>query len=128
AGFQHPGHTEYLAALCAQDGAVPLPVMMLAHGDLRVVPATIHVPIADVPKLVTTDLLVRTGRVVAHDLRTRFGIEQPRIVFAGLNPHAGEGGTIGTEDRDIVATAVAQLVHEGVAAEGPIPADTLFYP
>jgi 4-hydroxythreonine-4-phosphate dehydrogenase len=128
AGFKHPGHTEFLASLCMQNGVAPLPVMMLAHEDLRVVPVTIHVPIADVPKLLTTDLLVKTGHIVAHDLRTRFGIEEPRIAFAGLNPHAGEGGSIGTEDQRIVAPAVAQLVREELAAEGPIPADTLFYP
>ena len=128
AGFRHPGHTEFLAALCANGGGAPMPVMMLAAGDLRVVPATIHVPLHNVPSLLTTELLVKTGRVVAHDLRTRFEIGQPRIGFSGLNPHAGEGGTIGTEDLDTIAPAVAQLVFEGIEAEGPISGDTLFYP
>jgi 4-hydroxythreonine-4-phosphate dehydrogenase len=127
-GFKYPGHTEFLAALCARNGTAPLPVMMLAAKELRVVPATIHVPLHQVPGLVTTDLLVRTGRVVAHDLRTRFEIAQPRIGFAGLNPHAGEGGTIGREDLDVIAPAVAQLAFEDIAAEGPVSADTLFYP
>ena len=124
AGFKHPGHTEYLAALCG----APMPLMMLAHEDLRVIPATIHVPLREVPGLLTQDLLVSTGRIAAHSLRTRFGIAEPRLGFAGINPHAGEGGAIGREDFDIVAPAVAQLQHEGIAAEGPFPADTLFYP
>lgn len=127
AGFKYPGHTEYLAALCAQGGQVPMPVMMLAHDGLRVVPATIHVPISKVPSLITFELIVTTGRIVAQSLRTRFGIPEPRIGFAGLNPHASEGGTIGTEDYDIVGPAIAQLQHEGILAEGPMPADTLFH-
>ena len=128
AGFRHPGHTEFLASLSPQNGEPPLPVMMLAHDDLRVVPLTIHEPLRRVPSLVTPDLLLRTARIVAHSLRTRFGIEAPRLGVAGLNPHAGEGGTIGSEDLDVIGPAVAQLVHEGIDAEGPIPADTLFYP
>ncbi len=128
AGFRHPGHTEYLAALCDKGNGAPLPVMMLAYEDLRVIPATIHVPLRDVPGLLTYELLVNTGRIAAQSLRTRFGIANPRIGFAGINPHAGEGGAIGREDFDVAAPAVAQLVHEGIAAEGPIPADTLFYP
>ncbi len=127
AGFKHPGHTEFLAALCDRDGTPAMPVMMLAHEGLRVIPATIHVPLRDVPGLITYDLLVETGRVVAQSLRTRFGIAAPRLGFAGLNPHAGEGGAIGREDFDVVYPAVQQLVHEGIDAEGPIPADTLFY-
>jgi 4-hydroxythreonine-4-phosphate dehydrogenase len=127
AGFKYPGHTEFLAALCDRDGDPPMPVMMLAHEELRVVPATIHVPIRDVPRLITQELLVETGRVLAHDLRTRFGIAEPRLGFAGLNPHASEGGKIGTEDFDIVAPAIVQLQHDGIVAEGPAPADTLFY-
>lgn len=127
AGFKYPGHTEFLAALCAQGGTAPTPVMMLAHEGLRVVPATIHVPISQVPSLVTFELVVTTGRIVAHSLRTRFGIEEPRIGFAGLNPHASEGGNIGTEDYDVVGPAIAHLQHEGILAEGPMPADTLFH-
>ncbi len=128
AGFKFPGHTEYLAALCAGNGPVPMPVMMLAHEDLRVVPATIHVPLTAVPGLLTRELLIGIGRIVAHDLRTRFGAERPRIGFAGLNPHAGEGGTIGTEELDIIAPAVAQLRFEQIDAEGPIAGDTIFHP
>ena len=127
AGFKYPGHTEYLAALCAGPGETLLPVMMLATGELRVVPATIHVPVSKVPGLITPALLLATGRIVAHSLRTRFGIAEPKLAMTGLNPHAGEGGSIGMEDVDVIGPAVAQLVHEGIDIKGPIPADTLFY-
>ncbi|SMQ62329.1 4-hydroxythreonine-4-phosphate dehydrogenase [Devosia lucknowensis] len=128
AGFRHPGHTEFLAELCAIDGHVKLPVMMLAHDDLRTVPLTIHVPIKDVPGLITRALIVETLRVMAHDLRQRFHIAAPRIAVAGLNPHAGEGGSIGREDVEIIGPAVADAVAEGIHAVGPLPGDTLFYP
>jgi 4-hydroxythreonine-4-phosphate dehydrogenase len=127
AGFRHPGHTEFLASLCANGGPPPIPVMMLAHNELRVAPLTIHVPLAEVPALITPDLLLKTGRIVAHSLRTRFEIETPRLAVAGLNPHAGEGGTIGMEELNIIGPAVAQLAHEGIDIIGPIPADTLFH-
>jgi 4-hydroxythreonine-4-phosphate dehydrogenase len=126
-GFTHPGHTEFLAALCAVGGSTPVPVMMLAHGALRVVPATIHVPLRSVPALITPELVLATGRIVAGDLRSRFGIAAPRIAVTGLNPHAGESGTIGSEDLEAIAPAVAQLVAEGIAVEGPLPADTVFH-
>jgi 4-hydroxythreonine-4-phosphate dehydrogenase len=128
AGFTHPGHTEFLAELSAANGPAPLPVMMLAHGALRAVPLTIHVPIADVPKLITQELIVDTVRIVSADLKSRFGIEKPLIGVSGLNPHAGEGGAIGREEIEIINPAVAQLRAEGIAVEGPLPADTLFYP
>jgi 4-hydroxythreonine-4-phosphate dehydrogenase len=128
AGFRHPGHTEFLAELCAKDGQTPLPVMMLAHEALRTVPLTIHVPIKDVPGLISRTLIVETLRVMAHDLRQRFGIDKPRIAVAGLNPHAGEGGSIGREDIDIIAPAIADAQAEGIDAVGPLPGDTLFYP
>ena len=128
AGFRHPGHTEFLAELCAQGGKPRLPVMMLAHGGLRAVPVTIHVPIREVPTLLTRELIVETVRIVAHDLRKRFGLAEPQIAVAGLNPHAGEGGAIGREDQEIVLPAVMDLQHEGLAVTGPLPADTLFYP
>jgi 4-hydroxythreonine-4-phosphate dehydrogenase len=127
-GFTFPGHTEYLAALCSEGREPRLPVMMLAHEDLRVVPLTIHVPLASVPALATADLLIRTVRVVAQDLRTRFGIAEPRLAVAGLNPHAGENGGIGMEELDRFGPAIAKLVFEGYRVEGPLPADTLFYP
>ncbi len=128
AGFRHPGHTEFLAELCAMDGKTPLPVMMLAHENLRTVPLTIHVPIKDVPGLINRTLIVETLRIMAHDLRQRFAIASPRIAVAGLNPHAGEGGTIGREDMDIIAPAIAEARGEGIDAVGPLPGDTLFYP
>jgi 4-hydroxythreonine-4-phosphate dehydrogenase len=128
AGFRHPGHTEFLAALCARDGKAPMPVMMLAHDNLRVVPATIHVPLSKVPALITPELVLATARIVAHDLRTRFGIAEPRLAMCGLNPHAGEGGTIGMEDLDVIGPAIAQLAHENIEVAGPVPADTLFHP
>jgi 4-hydroxythreonine-4-phosphate dehydrogenase len=128
AGFPHPGHTEYLAALCANGGAAKAPVMMLMHDDLRVVPLTIHVPLAEVPKRITAELIAATARTLAHDLRTRFAIAAPKIGVAGLNPHAGEGGGIGREELDIIAPAVAELKFEGLDIDGPFPADTLFYP
>jgi len=127
AGFQHPGHTEFLAALCAENGTEPHPVMMLAHNELRTVPLTIHVPLEEVPALITRDAIVRTVRILDRDLRDRFGIVRPRIAVAGLNPHAGEGGTIGRQDKDVIAPALRMLADE-IRLEGPLPADTLFYP
>lgn len=127
-GFSFPGHTEYLANLCSGGGDEPTPVMLLAHDNLRVVPLTIHVPLAEVPDLITTQLVVRKTRVVAEGLRTCFGIANPKIGVTGLNPHAGEEGSIGLEDRDEIAPAVALLRREGLDVSGPMPADTLFYP
>ncbi|ODT67808.1 MAG: 4-hydroxythreonine-4-phosphate dehydrogenase PdxA [Pelagibacterium sp. SCN 63-23] len=128
AGFSHPGHTEFLAELCAMGGPLPLPVMMLAHEDLRAVPLTIHVPIKDVPGLVTRELIVTTLEIMARDLRRRFGIAAPRIAVAGLNPHAGEDGAIGREDVDIIRPAIAEAQALGMDAVGPLPGDTLFFP
>ncbi|WIY53820.1 4-hydroxythreonine-4-phosphate dehydrogenase PdxA [Devosia sp. YIM 151766] len=128
AGFRHPGHTEFLAELCARGDPPKLPVMMLAHEQLRTVPLTIHVPLKDVPGLVTQSLIVETLRVMAHDLRQHFHIEAPRIAVAGLNPHAGEDGSIGREEVEIIAPAIAEARTAGIDAIGPLPGDTLFYP
>ena len=129
AGFRHPGHTEYLAHLATARGEPePLPVMMIAGPELRTVPVTIHVPIADVPRLLTTELIVRTSQVVAKDLRDRFGLDAPRLAVMGLNPHAGEDGSIGREDIEIIAPAVEGLRRDGINAFGPLPADTMFPP
>lgn len=127
AGFAFPGHTEYLGHLAGSRGLAAEPVMMLVGPDLRTVPVTIHVPLTEVPRQLTADLIVRTGRVVVRDLIHRFRIPAPRVVVAGLNPHAGEAGAMGREDIDIVSPAVAQLQADGIDAVGPLPADTLFH-
>ncbi len=128
AGFAHQGHTEFLASLAqSKDGEVPHPVMMIWSETLAVVPITIHVALRRVPELLTQDLVERTTRIVAWSLKFRFGLEKPRLVLAGLNPHAGEAGTMGTEDHDILAPAVATLRAEGIDIRGPLPADTLFH-
>ena len=127
-GFAEPGHTEFLAKLAAEHtGRAVHPVMMLWSDELAVVPVTIHLPVRDVPAQLTAELIVTTGRIVARDLRERFGIAQPRLALAGLNPHAGEQGALGDEDQNIVAPAVEQLRAEGIDARGPLPADTMFH-
>lgn len=128
AGFTFPGHTEYLAHLAAEEGKpAPRPVMLIWSEELAVVPVTIHVPIKDVPSKLTSTLIVETGRIVARDYASRFGIAKARIAVCGLNPHAGEGGGIGVEDEKIIAPAIRQLVAEGIDTKGPYPADTLFH-
>jgi 4-hydroxythreonine-4-phosphate dehydrogenase len=128
AGFAEPGHTEFLGRLAAEaTGEAVQPVMMLWSSELAVVPVTIHLPLREVVAALSTDLIVQTGRIVARDLRTRFGVARPRIAVAGLNPHAGEDGALGVEDRDIVAPAVARLRAEGIDVLGPLPADTMFH-
>jgi 4-hydroxythreonine-4-phosphate dehydrogenase len=102
--------------------------MMLAHDALRTVPLTIHVPLSAVPGLINRKLILVTLRVMAHDLRQRFGVEHPRVAVTGLNPHAGEGGSIGREDLEIIAPAIADAQAEGIDASGPHPADTVFFP
>lgn len=127
-GFTEPGHTEYLARLASElTGRPAHPVMMLWAPELAVVPVTVHLPLRDVPGTLTRELLVETGRIVARGLSARFGIAHPRLVAAGLNPHAGEDGALGPEDRDVVAPAVERLRDEGIAIRGPLPADTLFH-
>ncbi|MHA6684171.1 4-hydroxythreonine-4-phosphate dehydrogenase PdxA [Mesorhizobium sp. A556] len=129
AGFRFPGHTEYLAHLASlHTGNEVMPVMMLAGPDLRTVPVTIHIPLADVPKALTRELILATVRITALDLKDRFGLKNPRIAISGLNPHAGEGGAMGSEDEYIVRPAVEQLRAEGLDAFGPLPADTMFHP
>jgi 4-hydroxythreonine-4-phosphate dehydrogenase len=128
AGFRHPGHTEYLAELAAPAGSdAPMAVMMLWSKELAVVPVTIHVSLQQAITTLTSDLIVATARIVARALVIHFGIMVPRLVFAGLNPHAGEGGAMGAEDEAIIAPAVAQLRAEGIHARGPLPADTMFH-
>jgi len=127
-GFQEPGHTEFLAKLAAAaTGVLRRPVMMLWSPELAVVPVTIHLPLIEVAAVLDTDLIVATAEITARDLAARFGIAQPRIAIAGLNPHAGEEGAMGSEDIAVVAPAVARLRSLGIAARGPLPADTMFH-
>jgi 4-hydroxythreonine-4-phosphate dehydrogenase len=128
AGFPHPGHTEFLGALAEQHaGRASPPVMMLWAPDLAVVPVTVHIPLSEVPSRLTRELILETARITAHDLKTRFAIPHPRLAVCGLNPHAGEDGTLGAEDAEIIAPAIAELRAEGIDASGPYPADTLFH-
>ena len=128
AGFADPGHTEYLARLSfEQTGNPAWPVMMLWSPEVAVVPVTIHVPFKEVTERLTRDLIFETGRVVARDLIDRFGIAHPRLAVAGLNPHAGEDGTLGKEDSLIVRPAIERLIADGIDARGPLAADTMFH-
>ena len=127
AGFRHPGHTEFLAELAGADGRTPQPVMMLWSPVLAVVPVTIHVALREAIAQLSTELIVTTARIAAASLKARFGVARPRLVVAGLNPHAGEDGSLGTEDRTIVAPAVDILHAEGFDVTGPLPADTMFH-
>ena len=127
-GFAEPGHTEYLARRSFElTGDPAWPVMMLWSPEVAVVPVTIHLPFKDVPARLTRDLIFETGRVVARDLTHRFGIAHPRLAVAGLNPHAGEDGTMGKEDDAIVRPAIERLIADGIDARGPLPADTMFH-
>jgi 4-hydroxythreonine-4-phosphate dehydrogenase len=128
ADFPDPGHTEFLGRLVAEKTGAPVrPVMMIWSEDLAVVPVTIHIPLHEVRRELTTDLIVATSRIVARDLKDRFGIAKPRLAVAGLNPHAGEDGALGDEDIKVVAPAIRQLASEGIDARGPLPADTMFH-
>ena len=123
AGFAYPGHTDWLAKRTGSRA-----VMMLVTDKLRVVPATVHIPLAAVPSALSLDLLLDTIKVVDRDLRNKFGIKSPRIALAGLNPHAGEGGMLGREEQKLISPAINTMRSQGVCAEGPFPADTLFIP
>ena len=124
AGFAFTGHTEYLAARAG----VAHVVMMLVGGGLRVALATTHLALTDVARAITRDGLIATLRILDHDLRRRFRIERPRILVAGLNPHSGEGGHLGREEIEVIEPALRAANAQGIAAEGPLPADTLFVP
>ena len=127
AGFKHPGHTEYLGELAKAWGAPAFPVMMIWSETLAVVPVTIHIPLAEAPRALTAELIIRTARIVDHDLRARFGVERPRLALAGLNPHAGEGGAMGREEITIIKPAIEALKAGGIDVVGPLPADTMFH-
>jgi 4-hydroxythreonine-4-phosphate dehydrogenase len=124
AGIAFTGHTEYLALRAR----VALPVMMLVGGGMRVALATTHLSLAQVPAAITRERLVATLRVIDADLKKRFRIRRPRILVSGLNPHSGESGHLGSEEREVIEPALADAKMIGIAVQGPIPADTLFVP
>ena len=126
AGFAHQGHTDFLAHIARQAGHAAEPVMMLSAGALRTVPLTIHIPLRHVAGAISEDLIMRQARVVADELGGLLG-RSVRMAVAGLNPHAGENGAIGSEERCIIAPAVARLQGEGLDVTGPLSADTLFH-
>jgi 4-hydroxythreonine-4-phosphate dehydrogenase len=122
AGFEFPGHTEFLSHLAARaGGAPPRPVMLIWSEELAVVPVTIHVPLADVPRLLTANLIVETGRIVAREFATRFGVAHPRLAVCGLNPHAGEGGMLGRQDEEIIRPRSSGCNRKGSMRAGPTP-------
>ena len=123
ADFPWPGHTEYLAHLAGVDQVV----MMLASDELRVVPTTIHIALKDVPEALTPDLLQRTIEITHSDMQRYFGLPNPRLAVAGLNPHAGEGGTMGKEDQTVIAPVLDRLAKQGFDLAGPMSADTMFH-
>ena len=124
-GFNYPGQTEFVAERCGI--AASNAVMMLAGPSLRTVPIIVHTPFADVPRLLTTDLIIAKARVTARALCRDFGIDRPRLAFAGLNPHAGESGTLGREEIDIIRPAVEALLAEDMLVHGPLAADSMFH-
>lgn len=127
-GFDHPGHTEFLAHLCSQINKThETPIMMLTAKELRVVPLTVHIPIKDVPSAITQDLIINRLRIVHESLQADYKIASPRIAVCGLNPHAGENGKIGHEDQEVIAPALCVLKSEGIDVSGPYPADTMFH-
>jgi len=123
-GVPFTGHTEFLA----EHTGAKLPVMLLVAGDLRVALASTHLPLRDVPDAITAERLNDVLKILHHDLQQKFAIEHPEIVVCGLNPHAGEGGHLGTEDAAIIAPVVAALAEQGMNLRGPLPADTAFTP
>ncbi len=133
AGFTHPGHTEYLGELTQKAPLPGLkdtprgPVMMLSGGGLNVALATIHIPVSDVPKQLSTAGIVKTGQIMARALELDFGLKNPRIALTGLNPHAGEDGALGQEEINIINPAAQQLRDMGIDATNAQPADTLFH-
>lgn len=127
-GFSFPGHTEFIASLCAEkNSAPPSPVMMLVGGGLRVALATIHVPLMRILDHLSPDTLEQIVRITHHALKHDFGLRSPRLAFTGLNPHAGENGTIGTEEREIINPVAQRLRGEGLSISDARPADTVFH-
>lgn len=125
-GYTHPGQTEFIAERCGITATNA--VMMLAGPSLRVVPLTVHIPLSEVAERLTVETIVGKGRVVARALRRDFGIAEPQLAIAGLNPHAGESGQLGDEEARIIEPAIDQLQSEGIAIDGPLASDSLFAP
>ena len=123
AGFRFPGHTDYLAELTG----APRAVMMLASRQLRVIPLTVHIPLAEVPGAIDGPSIVETAEIVLAALKRDFAISSPRLAIAGLNPNAGEDGVLGREETDIIAPAIAELKRRGHLVLGPLPSDTMFH-
>jgi len=128
AGFGFPGHTEYLGDLARNRGLTASPVMMLCGGGLRTVPVTIHIALRDVPNALTTEQIIHTAKITTRAVTQDLGIDKPRLAITGLNPHAGEDGRMGTEERDIIVPAIEALAADGIEAVGPLPADSAFRP
>lgn len=124
AGFDFPGQTEFFAARCTI--GIADTAMMLAGPDVRTVPLTIHIPLHEVSRMLTTDLIMRQARTIHVAMQRDFGLQHPRLALAGLNPHAGENGHIGTQEIDIMLPAVQHLQAMGIRIDGPLPADSLF--
>jgi len=123
-GVPFTGHTEFLADLTGAES----PVMLLVAGDMRVALASTHLPLREVPDFITADRLTRVLKVLHADLQSKFGIDSPEIIVCGLNPHAGEGGLLGSEDRSVIAPVIDDLTRQGLNLRGPVPADTAFTP
>ena len=126
AGFKYPGHTEFLASVASVEPGGPM--MMLASNKLRVVPLTTHIPFQEVPNSISKESIITAVQLLDANLKRFFGLSNPRIAIAGLNPHAGENGNIGREDQDIIQPAITNLQQSGFEVTGPFPSDTLFHP
>lgn len=123
------GHTDHIADICAEFHGRPVtPVMMLACSELRAVPLTVHIPLHAVPKAITPEKLIKTAEIIQTELRDTYNIPSPRIALAGLNPHAGDGGVLGSEEREILLPAVTALRGKGINISDPLAADTMFHP
>ena len=128
AGFKFQGHTDFLAHLARDAGFEADDVMMLVGAGLRTIPVTVHIPLSEVPRVLSTKAIVTQGKIVCASLQKYFGISNPRLAVTGLNPHAGENGAMGKEDQSTIAPAIAELRASGIEVQGPLPADTAFHP
>jgi 4-hydroxythreonine-4-phosphate dehydrogenase len=127
AGFKFQGHTDYLGSLARNHGHAAHDVMMLVAGDLKAVPLTVHIPLADVPEAITQQEIITQTKIIVRDLTRYFGVKNPRIAVTGLNPHAGENGAMGLEEKQTIIPALDALRAEGLNVAGPLPADTAFH-